>query len=333
MGRPCGSHVNYASHMRARSSGFGPTEQVRAALMARRFYVDRAPKTVIAREFGVSRFKVAEIIDRALEEGTIRIEVQLPAGIEPDLSADVTREYRLRHALVVDASSDDDDLMREQLGLAAARLLGEVVSEDDVLGIGWGRSIDAMADALDQLAPCDVVQMTGVVGSVTKNSVELVRRIAEISGGRAFPIYAPLFYEDARTRASIMRHEGIAAAIRRFSSVSVAVVAIGSWDPPESRVYEALPTVMQKRLHEIGGRAEICGLLIDDAGLPVATALNERTLAIPLEQLARVREIIAVAGGRRKVSAIRAALRGGHVTSLVTDAEVAKALLATTESD
>jgi DNA-binding transcriptional regulator LsrR (DeoR family) len=305
----------------------GPAEQVRAALVARRFFLDGKAKTEIADEFGISRFKVAQILDDAREQGIVRIEINLPAELDADLSAELRRVFGLHHALVVATPEGDDTTLREQLGRAAAGLLTEITSEEDVLGVGWGRTLDAMADALESLEPCHVVQMTGVVGTVSQNSVELVRRIAAVAGGRAYPIYAPLFYENASTLNGISRQATIASALRQFPSITIAIVAIGSWEPPESRVYEALAPPERDPLKSIGARAEICASLINDEGEWIPTPLSDRTLAIRLDQLRHATEIIGVAGGRRKTAAIRAVLAGHHVTSLVTDVAVAMELL------
>ena len=59
----------------------------------------------------------------------------------------------------------------------------------------------------------------------------------------------------------------------------------------------------------------------------VAPDFAERTIAVTAAQLRRVPEVIAVAGGRNKALAVRAVLRAGLVTSLVTDVSVGRALL------
>jgi DNA-binding transcriptional regulator LsrR (DeoR family) len=305
----------------------GPTEQVRAAWIARRYFVDGRAKTEIAEEFGISRFKVAQVLEEAQASGIVRIEVRLPTDLDAELSAELRGTFGLHHALVVSALPGDDSMLREQLGRTAAALLTELTREEDVLGVGWGRSLDATADALETLEPCNVVQMTGVVGPVSQNSIELVRRIAAIAGGRAYPIYAPLFYEDAGTIAGIRQQPPIAAALRQFPSISIAIVAIGSWDPPDSRVYDALSPAARNRLKDLGGCAEICASVIDREGDWIRTPLADQTLAIRLDQLKQAGEIIGVAGGPRKTAAIRAALLGRHVTSLVTDSSVALSLL------
>ena len=51
-------------------------------------------------------------------------------------------------------------------------------------------------------------------------------------------------------------------------------------------------------------------------------------LAINTKQIRRIPEVIAIAGGVEKADAILAALRGNWITTLVTDAGVARRLCA-----
>jgi hypothetical protein len=74
--------------------------------------------------------------------------------------------------------------------------------------------------------------------------------------------------------------------------------------------------------------SSIQSLAVDDRGTPVAPELSDRVIAITLEQLREVPEVVAVAGGAGKERAIRSVLRAGVVTSLVTDEGTAGALLA-----
>jgi len=56
--------------------------------------------------------------------------------------------------------------------------------------------------------------------------------------------------------------------------------------------------------------------------------LDQRTVAIPLPQLAKKRYAILIAGGQAKLQPIHAALVGGHANVLIVDQAVAKALVA-----
>jgi len=65
----------------------------------------------------------------------------------------------------------------------------------------------------------------------------------------------------------------------------------------------------------------------DAEGKPVETPQNERVIGMELEQLNRLRRCVAVAGGRRKVAAIRGAIRGKHINVLITDIFTASELI------
>ncbi len=320
-----------ASVPRVERSGLGPAELVRAASVARRFFIDGRSKRDIADEFGVSRFKVARILDDALAAGIVRIEIRIPAGLDASLAHRLRQAFGgLRHAIVVDTPAEPEAQMRHQLARAAAALLREIVTTDDVLGIGYGRTLTLMADEIDGLAPCPVVQLTGALLGVnmSENSVELVRQISARSGGTCFSMYAPQVLPDATTAASLRQQPEVSEAYQRFGAVTKAAVAVGSWAPPLSQLYDSLPERRRAELRRQGAVAEVCAVLLDKNGSQVAADFTERCISIGSDQLLSIDEVVAVAGGAGKADAVRAVLAGGYANSLVVDGSLATALLA-----
>jgi DNA-binding transcriptional regulator LsrR (DeoR family) len=307
---------------RGTEPAIGPAELVEAGIVARRYYLERKGKKEIAEELGISRFKVARILDRAVEHGLVNISINAPAQIDLELSDRLQKAYTLRRAVVVVAGDGPD--LRRDLGLVAANLLSEVVTADDVVGIAWGRTLDAMTASLPSIAPCTVVQITGVAGS---DSVELIRRTAAVSGGPVYQFFVPLVLPDARTALSLREQPDLAAATSRYPSISIAVMAVGSWDPPESQLRNALSETDRKTLEQLGIAAEICAVFLDEQGRTISSDIENRCISISAEQLRSVPELIAVAGGYNKIRAIRAVLRGGYATTLITDSVAAKGLL------
>ena len=57
-----------------------PSEVVLAARVARQFYLEGVSKVDIADRLGISRFRVARLLDSAREAGMVRIEIGLPGG-------------------------------------------------------------------------------------------------------------------------------------------------------------------------------------------------------------------------------------------------------------
>ncbi|NGO72329.1 sugar-binding transcriptional regulator [Streptomyces boncukensis] len=309
----------------------GPAELMQAAAMARRFYLEGKSKIQIADEFGVSRFKVARVLETALEHDLVRIEIRVPAELDAERSDALRARFGLRHAVVVESPTEtvDDAADPENLGEVAAGLLGELVTEGDVLGLAWGRSTIHMATALRQLPPCTVVQLTGVydAGTADRGSVEAVRRAAEVAGGEAHPIYAPMLLPDSSTAVALRSQTGIARAFEYFDKVTVAAVSIGSWEPGISTVHDMLSHEERDHYSSLGVAAEMSGHLFDAGGRRIGRDLGERCITVEAERLRRIPEVVAIAGGHHKATAIGAVLRSGLVTSLVTDTAAADWLL------
>jgi DNA-binding transcriptional regulator LsrR (DeoR family) len=307
-----------------------PAEMVRAATVARLYFLESKSKSEIADQLGINRFKVARILDDAKEAGVVRIEITMPDGIDDALSERLRQAYGLRHGVVVEAGDTNEVHLRHALAQTATALVSEVVTESDVLGVGYGRTLTIMAESMDSLARCPVVQLTGALLGVNteENSVELVRQISARNGGPAFPMYAPQVLPDVTTAATLRRQPEVAEAYRRFPDVTKAVVAVGSWNPPSSQLYDALPVKERTALLKRGVSAEICATLLAADGTTVAQDFSDRCISIGSEQLGAIDEVIAVAGGRHKTAAVRAVLLSGYAKSLVTDTTLARELLA-----
>jgi len=313
----------------------GPDELVLAALIARRYYVEDRSKVDIAEELDLSRFKVARLLETARSSGLVHIEIRNPGSVDLDLSGELRSRFGLRHALVVETSETDDLALRRHVGRAAAELLAEIVRPDDVLGVGWSRSLMEMAAALTSLAACPVVQLTGAIArpDVDESSIELVREVARTGGGPAFFYYAPLVVRDAPTAASLRQQPEVKRAFAQFGTVTKALVGVGSWEPGQSTLYDSLSAREARHLLAEGVRADVSGVLIDAAGRPVASTLTDRMVGMTAEHLQRVPEVIGVAYGLGKVGAVAAGIAGGMLKGLVTHTSLARALLDRTGGD
>jgi DNA-binding transcriptional regulator LsrR (DeoR family) len=307
----------------------GPGRQVQIAHIATQHYLEGKTRIEIADETGLSRFKVGRMLDEAVNSGIVRFDIVSPSGVRLDLSLALASRYGLTHAVVVDVPSDVDEVMQARLGATAADLVGEIVTDDDVLGLTSGRTLNAMARAVTKLPQCSIVQLAGVAGRIQETGLEIMRRMSTIAGVRPWTIYSPLVVSDAQTAEGIRRQPDTSQTFDQFDKVTVAVGAVGSWQPENSLMVQnrALSDADRKKLLDRGVVAEFGATLVTDSG-EVIHDIEDRCIAITDRQLRAVPTVIAVAGGSTKTRAIRALLASKLINGLVTDSATAQRLLA-----
>jgi DNA-binding transcriptional regulator LsrR (DeoR family) len=307
-----------------------PLQRVQAALAARRYFVGQQTKSQIAAELGVSRFKVARLIDAAIEQRIVQFVITEPDDLNAELGEAVRGKYGLKAVLVLDGRDLPTSALTAPLGSLAASLLDETLVDGQLVGIAWGRTLAAMAKALTHLPKVDVVQVAGAPAGleISQNPVELVHRLASLSGGIAYPVYGPMWTEDPMLIERLRHEPSVANAMDKYDSLDVLVVGIGSWNPAESCLCSGFPPVWRDEALAAGVQADVCGTLIDRNGREVPNKLDEQGLTITAAQVRHIPEVIGIGGGQEKAEAIAAVLRGGWIDVLVTDAGVARRLLA-----
>jgi DNA-binding transcriptional regulator LsrR (DeoR family) len=306
-----------------------PLQRIQATTVARRYFVERQTKIQIAEDLGISRFKVARLIDEAVEAGLVRFEIDETGEIDAQLSDRLRRKYALRNALILAGPDLPCSALFEPLGRVAASLLEEILTDGCVLGVAWGRTLAATAKAISRLPKISVVQVAGGLTTLEfpQNSADLVSRLAAAGDGTAYPIFLPMWVEDASLVKRLRTEPSVAQVLERYDRIDVLVSGIGSWNPPVSCLHDAFSKAWKRQVLAAGVRADLCATLIDDTGGVVPSPLDKVGLALNAKQIRRIPERVAIAGGLEKASAILAALKGNWITTLVTDAGVARRLL------
>ncbi len=305
-----------------------PLHRVQAATAARRYFIAQRTKLQIAEEMNLSRFKVARLIEAAIAEGIIQFKISEPDDLNTELGDAVRRAFGLKAVLVLEGQELPAAQLTAPLGNLAAQYLEETLVDHQVLGVAWGRTLAAAAKALTRLPNVDVVQAGGNPAGVefSQNPVELVHSVASLSGGRAYPIFGPMWADDPTLIARLRQEPSIAGAIALYDRIDVLVTGIGAW-PAESGLAHGFPGDWRDEALRRGVRADLCATLIDRDGREVDSPLATNGLCISTAQLRRVPDVIGVGGGTEKSEAIRGVLRGGWINVLITDAGVARALL------
>jgi Putative sugar-binding domain len=124
-------------------------------------------------------------------------------------------------------------------------------------------------------------------------------------------------------RPSVRSWRGPGAA--DIALVGIGALGVGSTD----QVLDGLDLTAAERAAFLGQNpvGDTCCRFFDADGRPVVGVVHDRVLAVDLDDLRHIPTVIGVAAGPEKATSVHAALRGGIVDRLITDAALAHAVL------
>jgi deoxyribonucleoside regulator len=302
--------------------------------VASMYYEDDLTQDEIARRIDQSRSTVSRMLQEARETGVVEIIVHYPWKTVPELEAGLTAQFGLHYASVLLGRSKPYGEILRGLGVLAARYVETILAEHIVLGISWGVAVYNTVRALrpGRRLPITAVQMVGAVGEgdPLTDGPDLARLLADVCGGEYRYLHAPLLVEDVHARDVLLQEPRIRETLALARRADVALVGIGA---PTPQVYSLLRAGYLDRaklaqLRSQGVVGDVCARHYDAQGRELDIDLNRRVVGIKLQDLHAIEQVIGVAGGEAKASAILGALRGGHVNVLVTDDATARKVLA-----
>ncbi len=161
----------------------------------------------------------------------------------------------------------------------------------------------------------------------TQSPVEVIRRIADRSTVQTLALFCPLFAGTAEAAATFRLDPAVRRVVESYRELRMAVLSLGSWDPPITQLRSSLAPADQDEISAAGARAEMAGIFVRDDGTIVETSVSGRRISVSVEDLLRTPRVLTAAGSVDKAPAIGAVARSGLITSLVTDDLTAVALL------
>lgn len=313
-------------------------ELTQITLVARLYYENGWTQEQIAREVGISRPMVSRLLQRAREKGIVCISISDPYSTEIELSEKICQATNLTTAIVAGGMPTRNEFRLERLGITASVYLQQVLQPNEWLGVGWGRTLYALSQALDQhtVEGLTIVPLLGGLGEIAPSFQvhEIARKMAEAYQAVWQPFYAPALVDDPKVRESLMTTTDLQYVLEAWSHLTTVVVGIGNidFDVTIAMLFASyLDEQTRALLRSQQAVGDICMRFFNRHGQPILQAL-QGVNGITLEQFQRVKRRIAVAGGAGKAQAILGAIRGQYIDTLVTDESAANEILRLIES-
>ncbi|MEZ2126433.1 MULTISPECIES: sugar-binding transcriptional regulator [unclassified Sinorhizobium] len=303
--------------------------------VAQMYHIERRRQAEIAQHLRLSQATVSRMLKRAEAEDIVRTSVIPPVGTYSELEGALREKFNLPEAVVVECTEDRDGAIMARIGEAAAHLLEVTLSPGEIIGVSsWSQTIFKMVENIHPQKSAQakyVVQTLGGMGdpSVQTHATQLTTRLARLTG--AEPKLLPVQGVTSSREAKLLMQADpfVRETMDLFGSITLAIVGIGAVEPSEllARSGNIFSSRELADLADAGAVGDISLRFFDKDGKAVKTPLDERVIGLPIEDLARVDRVIALAGGAKKTAAIAGALRVGVIDMLVTDKFTAQRLI------
>lgn len=304
--------------------------------VARMYYEQDLRQPEIAQKLEISQATISRLLKRAREENIVRLVINVPNGVFPELEDELQKKYGLEDAVVVDCENEEnEELIQRDIGAAAAYYVESRIQDNEIIGLSsWSSTLLALVDAMHPLPGRSGVQVVQILGGIGNPSAEvhatrLTGRFASLVNGTPVFLPAPGIVGSEAALQVLLEDQFVQEAIKLFNHVTMALVGIGDVKP--SKLLTLSGNIFSneelKYLQENGAVGDILLHFFDANGNPVQSTLDKRVVSMSLEQLKRIKRSIAVAGGKRKFDAICGAIRGGWVNVLITDRGTAERLI------
>lgn len=305
--------------------------------VARLYYLEDMDQKQIATRLDLSRPTVSRLLQYARENQIVNIAIHNPYAKAIDLAEKLSEKYQTEIMVVPDNYDNIEDSL-EAVTAYAAHYLFTLVKENCTIGIGWGKTINALSMQLLRLAQeegyqapngMNVVQLKGSVSlsHAETYAYQAINNFSQTFNTRPQYLPLPTIFDEVETKEIVESDRFMNRILKMGREADIAVFSAGTVRK-NALLFQMdyLKESEKERLrkHAIG---DIVSRFIDSKGQIVDAELNKRTVGIQLEELKQVPHSILLAAGTSKVSGVHATLSGGYCNHVIIDTLLAQNLL------
>lgn len=295
------------------------------------YYTHGLRQDEVARRLDISRASVAMYLRKARETGIVTISTSTQLFASDVLARQVEDMFGLAGVWVVEENPTALDSTAE-IPIVAASVFLSLVGSGQKIGIAWGRTVYAIADAMSyaDLQDVTVVQLCGNLGAPysyrpDQCTMEIARRL----NAKGLNFYAPLVLSTESLARDLREEPVIREQLAGVSDCDLALFSVGVVDGDAHVVKCGAMTAAEVlALRDEGAAGVIAGQMIDAAGQLLDCGYNRRVISADFASLKSIPRRMMVVQEDAKLEPLEAALAGRFATHLVLSAEMARRLLA-----
>nr|WP_263324690.1 sugar-binding transcriptional regulator [Neobacillus sp. Marseille-Q6967] len=296
------------------------------------YYNDGLTQAQIAQKVGVSRPVISKLLQRAKDEGIVKVYIKDESVHTVELERELERFFGLADAVVVPNNGLTGEVAKREVGQAGANYISNIMKDVKSIGISWGETLANLVQEypFERREEVTVVPLEGGMGvkQVQIHANQLANELAKKLHGTCTYLYAPAIVETEELKERLMGMQDIQTVLESGRNVDIALVGIGN--PFADSTLMKLGYLQEadlSHLREVGTVGDIGIRFFNENGQSIQDTLNTKVIGITLEEFKKIKKVIAVVEGEHKVESVLGALRGQFIDVLITDERTASAIL------
>lgn len=287
------------------------------------YYMEDNTQAQIAEVMGVSRAKVIRLLEEARTQGIVQFSFRKNDSQRVSAEQLLIDRFGLKDAFVVPTPLDSSAI-NQSIAQGAAHYVSDHLREDGYLNIGYGDTVSRMLGFLakNREESLNVVSLTGGVSyylptvGTTAYSMHL------------FLTPSPLVVSSRQVRDALLDEKSLQDVSTMTEYADMSVVGIGAAVEGATVLRNGILNEGELTVLKMQGAVgDVLNHFMDKDGNLIQTEIEDRVISTDLDKLRQLKNVVGVAGGKDKVSAIKAVLNGGYLNVLITDSDTAAELL------
>ena len=294
------------------------------------YFMEGRTQGEIADALSTNRLRINRIINEARRSGlvTITLNSRLTSCVE--LEQKLCADFGLKRAIII-PTPDDAELVPVLLGQATATYISQLLNADKLtgIGVGWGATLRETVRHMPAMRRPDIC-VNSVMGGLTRgieiNTFDIASDLARQLSAECAYLAAPIYSGSPKSRDAIMNQDVFRDAFKRIAANDLILLSIGDLTNRSLLIRYGLPRdVPVKEIAAAGACCDLLAQFLDQSGRPVDHPINGRAIALPLQDLRKIPNVVVTSGGKNKVKGIAAVLLSGVASALICDENTASA--------
>lgn len=299
-------------------------------LVAHLYYEENMGQAAIAKKLNLSRPTISRLLRSARDSGLVKIQIFNPLLNADELSQQLSQKYGAK-IMVVPSNFNGETLSINSVGAYTADFLTKIVRPDDIIGIGWGKTIHSVTTRMEnqEVPGVQVVQLKGSVNFENERTYayESINELGRIYHTQPQYLPLPTIFDNQVTKEMVEQDRFIKAVLDCGKKANIAIFSVGTVRKSALLFQLGYFDEGQKENLQDHAVGDIVSRFINKDGELVDEKLNERTVGIQLSDLKEKRYSILVASGVAKLAGVNAVLTAGYANHAVIDLALAQALI------